>query len=94
MPKRVDEALARLAEEYDGIENFHAEREAMSHEAKKAWSADVLNIGRVLRSHLYVEYYLNKYLKEKYRFSARKIAPLSFFDKVEIIRKITMKSIL
>ncbi|MBR7780640.1 hypothetical protein [Undibacterium luofuense] len=84
MGKKFDKAYASLADAYGGIDKFHAEREAMSKEAREVFDQDVLEIGRILRSHLYVEYYIDKYLKEKYCYN-RKDLNITFSKKIKII---------
>jgi hypothetical protein len=82
LKNRVDEEFEKLDEEYNGIENFHKELNKINEEAQNAWSSDHIGIGRILCAHLYVEYYLNKYLKEKYNLSNNKINNLTFNKKI------------
>ncbi len=83
---KVDEALEKLKAEYGGnMENFYAEREAILTEAKQAWNSDDYAIGKVLRSHLYVEYYLNEYLKKKNIVKHRVLKKYKFSRKVQEI---------
>lgn len=87
MRKKTDEALKKLAFAYGGIQNFHSERADLAEEAKNAWSSDVLSIGRILRAHLYVEYYLNKYLTQKCLIKKSEVESFTFFQKIEYIEK-------
>jgi hypothetical protein len=57
----------------------------MSNEAEKAWNSDVVSIGKVLRSHLYVEYYLNKYIFDKQIVTEQELDNLTFAEKVRKI---------
>lgn len=83
MPRRFPDAFKELGDAYGGIENFHAERASISQEAQTAWNTDVLSVGVILRSHLFVEYYLNKYLTEKQKLSFEKIDKLTFYKKIK-----------
>lgn len=82
---KTDIAIAELANEYGGLENFHAELKAMEIESQEAWSSDSINIGKILKAHLYTEYYLNKYLLELYKLKEKKVANLSFDQKIKFI---------
>jgi len=79
--------MAELASAYGGIEKFHAEQKTISDEAEKAWNSDVISIGRVLRSHLYVEYYLNNYLEKKLNITRDQIKELTFHKKNQKLKK-------
>ncbi|MDF4205726.1 hypothetical protein P2W50_03790 [Pseudomonas protegens] len=87
MKRKFDDAMEELASGFGGIEKFHAEQKAISDEAEKAWDSDVVSIGRVLRSHLYVEYYLNNYLERKFSFSKGKLKELTFNEKLEELKR-------
>lgn len=83
---RVNEALEKLKAEYgDDMEIFYVERNAILTEAKQAWNSDVSSIGKILRSHLYVEYYLNEYLKNKSIVKPRILKKYKFSKKIQKI---------
>lgn|GEM_PF-6198335 len=86
MGKRFDEAMEKLGAAYGEIDNFHAEQQTVLDEAAAAWNADVISIGRVLRSHLYVEYYLNRYLEQKLGISLSLINEQSFHSKAKMLQ--------
>lgn len=54
---------ARTAEIMGGREKLIASMEAEFHGMKARWNKDVLSIGRILRAHLHVEYYLTEFLQ-------------------------------
>lgn len=87
MKRRTDDAMAELESAYGGIEKFHAEQKVILDEAEKTWDLDVVSIGRVLRSHLYVEYYINSYLKTKLSINRRQLGLLSFYQKIQELKK-------
>lgn len=87
MKKRTDKAIAELANAYDGLENFHAELKNRVEESQKAWSSDFIGIGKILRSHLYAEYYLNKYLFKLYNLKEKELDNLSFYKKLVYIEE-------
>jgi len=87
LKRRFDDAMAELASAYGGIEKFHADQKEISDEAEKAWSSDVVSIGRVLRSHLYVEYYLNSYLETKLNINKDQLKELTFHQKIQKLKK-------
>jgi len=85
--KRTDKAIAELANAYNGLENFHAELKNRVEESQKAWSSDSIGIGKILRSHLYAEYYLNKYLFKLYKLKEKELDNLSFYKKLVYIEE-------
>jgi hypothetical protein len=54
---------ARTAEIMGGREKLIASMEAEFYGMKARWNKDVLTIGRILRAHLHVEYYLTEFLQ-------------------------------
>lgn len=85
--------MAELASVYGGIENFHAEQKVISDEAEKAWNSDIVSIGRVLRSHLYVEYYLNTYLEKKLSITKKQLGDLSFDKKNQKLKNSELENL-
>ena len=64
------------------FETIDAEFDEMRHR----WNQDVEAIGRILRSHLYVEYYVTEYLeKVNPRLGSVERARLSFVQKLELL---------
>lgn len=53
----------RALELMGGRENALASMEAEFDEMKERWNQDTDTIGRILRSHLYLEHYLTEYLQ-------------------------------
>ncbi len=61
--------------------------EAEYHAMKDRWNQDTQMIGRILRSHLYVEYYLTEYLQAANRtLGSIDEARLTFAQKVSLLR--------
>ena len=87
MKKRVDIELIKIAVAYGGIDNYKEEIKSHSIESTLGWNSDFIAIGRILRGHLYVEYYLNKYLIEKYNLDKKELSSLTFYNKIKKIRK-------
>ncbi|PKO86653.1 MAG: hypothetical protein CVU18_13945 [Betaproteobacteria bacterium HGW-Betaproteobacteria-12] len=54
---------ARVVELMGGREQVIASMEAEYYAMKARWNKDVLTIGRILRAHLHVEYYLTEFLQ-------------------------------
>lgn len=75
--------LWQSSHQYTAESKISTQQKVISDEAEKAWSSDVISIGRVLRSHLYVEYYLNTYLEKKLSFTKKQLRGLSFDKKTK-----------
>jgi hypothetical protein len=59
----VEAVGARAVELMGGREKLIASMEAEYHAMKARWNKDVQMIGRILRAHLHVEYYLTEFLQ-------------------------------
>ena len=79
--------LARLTVEYLG--GPHLAHEVFSNEfgeMNRRWNQDTETIGRILRAHLYVEHYMNEYLrKANPRLGDISSVRLSFSQKVKLL---------
>jgi hypothetical protein len=60
----TDEFLRRLFEAYGGANKFFEVVEQQLAEFNALWAQDVGAMGRVLRSHLFVEFYITAYLQK------------------------------
>lgn len=60
----TQEILERLFKSYGGAENFFEAAEKRLAEFNALWAQDVGAMGRVLRSHLIVEFYMTAYLQK------------------------------
>jgi hypothetical protein len=78
---------ARAMELLGGREKAKAAMEAEYYELKKRWDKDVNLIGRILRAHLHVEYYLTEYLETKNpNLNSLEDNRLTFNQKLKLLR--------
>lgn len=82
-PKRVIDLTIEIL---GGIDKAREVTDAEFGEKQRRWNQDVAAIGRILRSHLYVEHYLTEYLeKANPRLGLVSKARLTFAQKLELI---------
>ncbi|MDK2042082.1 hypothetical protein [Aliarcobacter butzleri] len=87
MEKRVTKEFEKLKIAYGGIDNYREEIKRYCDEATFAWNSDPIAIGRILRAHLYVEHYLDKYLREEYNLNNKELVFLNFYGKIKKIER-------
>ncbi|WP_188035904.1 hypothetical protein [Pseudomonas sp. EZ-C24] len=69
-----------------GSERFQQVIDSEFMDMKRRWDLDVTNIGRILRSHLYVEYYLTEHIgKANPRLGDLSAARLTFAQKLSML---------
>lgn len=84
--KHVEAALRLTIERLGGQNAVKEMQTAQTLEMKERWNKDVLTIGRILRSHLYVEHYLNEFLEYKNPcLGSISRARLTFSQKLELL---------
>jgi hypothetical protein len=78
--------VRRLIELYGGVEKACEAFEGRYCNISERWNQDINVIGRILRSHLFVEYYLTKYLEARNpNLCNLDEARLTFAQKIELI---------
>lgn len=78
--------VERTIELLGGKERFKQVTDAEFMDMRRRWDLDVTNIGRILRSHLYVEYYLTLHLaKANPRLGDLSKARLTFAQKLSLL---------
>ncbi|WP_052447889.1 hypothetical protein [Vibrio owensii] len=82
----IEKRIKELHDAYGGKEAFNNVYTTRSEEMEHAWGSDIICIGLVLRSHLFVEYYLNKFLKNATQLSEQQIHQLTFYKKVQHLK--------
>lgn len=87
MTTRTNDALHALAQAYGGMENFHKELEQRRKALQNMWSVDPIEKGRVIKAHLFVEYYLNLYLSKVKNYKRNKIDTMMFWQKANVLTK-------
>ncbi len=86
-PKQIEFVAKRTLELLGGRENAIASMEADYYAMKERWDQDTQMIGRILRSHLYVEHYLTEHLQDANSGLGNiDDARLSFSQKVNLLR--------
>lgn len=81
-----EEFMSALYEEFGGFDKFNSSVEESVIKFEKIWNQDYESIGRVLRAHLAVEYFVNKYIEFKNpNLNNFKKAKLSFAQKIELL---------
>lgn len=78
--------VERTIELLGGAERFKQVTDAELMDMRNRWELDVTNIGRILRSHLYVEYYLTQHIaKTNPRLGSLSKARLTFAQKLSLL---------
>ncbi|MEM6248427.1 hypothetical protein [Shewanella vaxholmensis] len=83
----IEKRVKELHDAYGGKDAFNDVYTTRSEEMEHAWGSDIICIGLVLRSHLFVEYYLNKFLEKSTQLSERQIHQLTFYNKVQHLKE-------
>ena len=84
--RNMERLVARTIELLGGKERFKQVTDAEFLDMRRRWELDVTNIGRILRAHLYVEYYLTLHIaKANPRLGDISKARLSFAQKVSLL---------
>ncbi len=90
----IEKRIKEFHDAYGGKEAFQKEHDKRSNEMDSAWGSDIISIGLVLRSHLFVEYYLNKYLEIALKLKDRNIKTLTFRTKVARLKGTQLKDLI
>ncbi|AKJ99687.1 hypothetical protein VM99_17020 [Pseudomonas chlororaphis] len=78
--------VERTIDHLGGLERFHKVINTELTDMTRRWELDVTNIGRILRSHLYVEYYLTEHIaKANPRLGDLSQARLTFAQKLSLL---------
>lgn len=78
--------VERTIELLGGTERFKQVTDTEFMDMRNRWDLDITNIGRILRSHLYVEYYLTKYIAmANPRLGSLSKARLTFAQKLSLL---------
>lgn len=93
MSNRTESALKKLSDAYGGIENLHKEFRERQAQYEKAWDKDPASKGRVIRSHLLVEYFLDRLIRSNLaeeldiflKKNKREYLELSFREKIDLV---------
>ena len=81
-----EKLATRVIALYGGREAFLAHTESQIHDLNSRWNQDAPLMGRILRSHLFVEHYLTRYLEGKNpALGNLEAARLTFSQKTELI---------
>lgn len=87
--KTPQEFASRVIELHGGHDAFFAFMDAQFREFNEIWDQDAQSIGRVLRSHLAVEYFLTRFLSSASpNLGSLDNARLTFSQKVELISEL------
>ncbi|MGJ7547035.1 hypothetical protein [Pseudomonas alloputida] len=82
----MQRVVKRTIDHLGGAERFQQVIDSEFMEMRRRWDMDVTNIGRILRSHLYVEYYLTQHIeKANPRLGDISTARLTFAQKLSLL---------
>lgn len=80
------QVIKRTIELLGGVERTREITDDEFGEMTRRWNQDIESIGRILRAHLYVEYYMTEYIeKSNPKLGALREAKLSFTQKVTLL---------
>lgn len=80
----IEEAIAELGQYWPQIQEFF---EKENERYKKLFNRDTEHIGRILKCHLIIESYIDKYIAEHNKIENMKELRLSFYQKASLIPK-------